>query len=126
MGNYLHRRSCLRGERGPITDLPKTSLIVLSSSSSGRVKRQSAIGAADVADQEVAHVRLTPETQLGPYKIESAIGAGGTGEVYRALDTRLHRRVAIKMLSAPIASDPVHRERFEREARAIAALNHDD
>ena len=56
--------------------------------------------------------------RLGPYEIESAIGAGAMGEVYRARDTRLDRIVAIKQLT------PEHRERFEREARAIAALNH--
>ena len=61
---------------------------------------------------------LAAGTRLGPYEIESAIGAGGMGEVYKALDTRLDRIVAIKQLT------PEHRERFEREARAIAALNH--
>lgn len=61
---------------------------------------------------------LATGTRLGPYEIESAIGAGGMGEVYKALDTRLERIVAIKHLT------PEHRERFEREARAIAALNH--
>jgi eukaryotic-like serine/threonine-protein kinase len=61
---------------------------------------------------------LKPGTQLGPYEIISAIGAGGMGEVYRARDTRLGRTVAIKIL------DKAHMERFEREARAIAALNH--
>jgi Tol biopolymer transport system component/predicted Ser/Thr protein kinase len=52
------------------------------------------------------------------------IGAGGMGEVYRAVDLRLQREVALKVLSAAKASDPVRRERFEREARAVAALNH--
>ena len=57
-------------------------------------------------------------TQFGPYRIESTLGAGGMGQVYRALDTRLHRFVALKV--AHQAFD----ERFEREARAIAQLNH--
>jgi serine/threonine-protein kinase len=61
---------------------------------------------------------LATGTRLGPYEIESVIGVGGMGEVYRARDTRLERTVAIKQLT------PEHRERFEREARAIAALNH--
>ena len=61
---------------------------------------------------------LSTGVRLGPYEIESAIGAGAMGEVYRARDTRLDRIVAIKQLT------PEHRERFEREARAIAALNH--
>ena len=62
--------------------------------------------------------------RLGPYEILSAIGAGGMGEVYRARDTRLGRMVAIKILSAHLADRAELRERFEREARAIAALNH--
>src|SRR5437016_6140147 len=56
--------------------------------------------------------------RLGPYEIVSAIGAGGMGEVYQALDTRLDRKVAIKVSARQFS------ERFEREARAIAALNH--
>ena len=62
--------------------------------------------------------------QLGPYRIVGALGAGGMGEVYRATDTRLDRTVAIKVLPGQVADDPVQRERFQREARAIAALNH--
>src|SRR6202140_1181869 len=62
--------------------------------------------------------------RLGPYEILSAIGAGGMGEAYRAKDTRLDRIVAIKVLPAHLADSPELRERFEREARAIASLNH--
>jgi serine/threonine protein kinase len=61
---------------------------------------------------------LTAGTRLGPYEILAPIGAGGMGEVYRALDTRLNRTVAIKVLNGP------HSDCFEQEARAIAALNH--
>ena len=61
---------------------------------------------------------LTPGTRLGPYEILSALGAGGMGEVYKAIDTRLGRTVAIKMLTAG------HGERIQHEARAIAALSH--
>ena len=61
---------------------------------------------------------LAPGTRLGAYEIQSLIGSGGLGEVYRARDTRLDRTVAIKQLALP------HRGRFEQEARAIAALNH--
>ena len=63
-------------------------------------------------------------TRLGPYEIESAVGAGGMGEVYRARDTRLDRVVAIKILSSDLGATSELRERFEREARAVAALNH--
>jgi serine/threonine protein kinase len=67
---------------------------------------------------------LSPGSRLGPYEILSSIGAGGMGEVYKARDTRLDRAVAIKVLPAHVASDPDVRQRFEREARAVAALNH--
>jgi serine/threonine protein kinase len=67
---------------------------------------------------------LKPGTRLGPYEIQSAIGAGGMGEVYRARDTRLDRTVAIKVLPSQFAADPQFRERFDREARAISSLNH--
>ena len=65
-----------------------------------------------------------PGKRLGPYEILSAIGAGGMGEVYRAKDTRLNRIVAIKVLPPHLADSPELRERFEREARTIASLNH--
>ena len=67
---------------------------------------------------------LVAGTRLGPYEIQSAIGAGGMGEVYKARDTRLDRTVAIKVLPTELSADPERRARFEREARAIAALNH--
>ena len=67
---------------------------------------------------------LTTGAKLGPYEILSLIGAGGMGEVYRARDTRLDRAVAIKILPAHLAAQSELRERFEREARAVAALNH--
>ncbi|MGC1188069.1 MAG: serine/threonine-protein kinase, partial [Candidatus Acidiferrales bacterium] len=67
---------------------------------------------------------LAPTTKLGPYEIVAPVGAGGMGEVYRARDTRLGRDVAIKVLPAHLADRPELRERFEREARAIASLNH--
>jgi eukaryotic-like serine/threonine-protein kinase len=62
--------------------------------------------------------------QLGPYRIEAPIGAGGMGEVYHAKDTRLDRNVAIKVLPPQWTADPQRRTRFEREARAVAALKH--
>ena len=67
---------------------------------------------------------LTPGTTLGSYKILSAIGAGGMGEVYRAQHLRLGREVALKLLPESMADTPERRSRFEREARVLAALNH--
>lgn len=67
---------------------------------------------------------LVPGTHLGPYQIQSQLGAGGMGEVYRARDTRLERTVAIKILPAHLSSDPAGRQRFEREAKTISSLNH--
>jgi eukaryotic-like serine/threonine-protein kinase len=67
---------------------------------------------------------LTSGTKLGPYEIQSPLGAGGMGEVYRARDTRLNRDVALKILPSEVAGDPDRRARFEREARTVAALSH--
>jgi serine/threonine protein kinase/Tol biopolymer transport system component len=67
---------------------------------------------------------IVPGRRLGPYEILSAIGAGGMGEVYKARDTRLDRIVAIKVLPAHLADRAELRERFERESRVVASLNH--
>lgn len=67
---------------------------------------------------------LSPGTRLGPYEILSPVGAGGMGEVYRARDTRLDRTVAIKVLSSHLSENPDLKQRFEREARTISALQH--
>lgn len=67
---------------------------------------------------------LTPHTRLGNFEIVEAVGAGGMGEVYRARDLRLARTVAIKVLPPEFARRTDRRERFEREARAVASLNH--
>ena len=67
---------------------------------------------------------LSSGTKLGPYEIQSLVGAGGMGEVYRAKDARLDRTVAIKILPASFSADPDRMQRFAQEARAAAALNH--
>ena len=67
---------------------------------------------------------LAAGTRLGPYEILAPVGAGGMGEVYRARDTRLGRTVAVKILPGQFSSDPVRRQRFEREAKTISNLNH--
>jgi eukaryotic-like serine/threonine-protein kinase len=69
-------------------------------------------------------VSLAPGTKLGPYEVVSPLGAGGMGEVYRARDPKLGRDVAIKVLPGALARDPQALARFEREARAVAALSH--
>src|SRR5499427_1021908 len=67
---------------------------------------------------------LSPGTTLGPYEIQSPLGVGGMGEVYRARDTRLERTVAIKILPQEMSRDPLRKLRFEREAKTISNLNH--
>jgi eukaryotic-like serine/threonine-protein kinase len=75
--------------------------------------------AGDAADTGATQTSVRPEnTQLGPYKIEELLGAGGMGKVYRATDTRLNRKIAVKITEAKFSG------RFEREARAISAFNH--
>jgi serine/threonine protein kinase len=63
-------------------------------------------------------------SRFGNYRVEEQIGKGGMGVVYRAIDTKLGRSVAIKVLPEECAKDPARRARFEREARLLAALNH--
>jgi Tol biopolymer transport system component len=67
---------------------------------------------------------LTEGDAIGPYRILGSLGAGGMGEVYRAVDTTLHRLVAVKVLPATLSADPERVERLEREARLLAVLNH--
>jgi eukaryotic-like serine/threonine-protein kinase len=67
---------------------------------------------------------LASGDRLGPYRVDSSLGAGGMGEVYRATDTRLGRAVAVKVLSGGHAHDPARLQRFEQEARVVAALSH--
>ena len=67
---------------------------------------------------------LQAGTRLGPYEVLSLLGAGGTGEVYQAQDTRLDRKVAVKVLAPQLASEAEFRVRFEREAKAISSLDH--
>src|SRR6202140_3575075 len=67
---------------------------------------------------------LAPSTKLGPYEIQTSLGAGGMGEVYRATDAKLGRDVALKVLPAEMAQDPERLARFGREAKALAQLDH--
>ena len=67
---------------------------------------------------------FTSGTRLGPYEVIAPLGAGGMGEVYRAMDTRLGREIALKVLPAELSGDAERLRRFEQEARAASALNH--
>ena len=69
---------------------------------------------------------LSAGQKLGHYEIVASLGAGGMGEVYRATDTRLGRTVALKLLLQEVAADPDRLQRFEREARVLASLNHNN
>jgi len=74
--------------------------------------------------ERVRHRGATPGSRLGPYEVTGSLGAGGMGEVYRGRDARLKRDVALKILPASLAADPDRLARFEREAQALAAMNH--
>ena len=67
---------------------------------------------------------IFPGVRIGPYEVIARLGAGGMGEVYKARDARLDRRVAIKILSSHLAGDAQFRQRFEREARTVGSLSH--
>ena len=67
---------------------------------------------------------LATGSRIGGYRVVAPLGAGAMGEVYRALDERLGRDVALKILPETVADDPEGRERFAREARVLASLNH--
>src|ERR1035437_5750221 len=67
---------------------------------------------------------LTPGTKLGPYEIQSPLGMGGMGEVYRATDSKLGRDVAMKVILQKFAQDTQLMSRFQREAQVLASLNH--
>ena len=69
---------------------------------------------------------LKAGTKLGHYEVVSSLGAGGMGEVYRAKDTKLGREVAIKLLLEEVSSDTERLARFEREAKVLASLNHNN
>jgi serine/threonine-protein kinase len=91
----------------------------------GNAEQFLATPALELAGREMAASRdMLIGRDIGPYQIESLLGAGGMGEVYRARDTKLHRDVAIKVLPSAVAHDRDRLTRFAREARLLAALNH--
>src|SRR5438093_10686719 len=79
--------------------------------------RDSAHRVGIIRPDPTTSMSLVPGARLGPYEIQSALGSGGMGEVYKARDTRLERTVAVKILPAQVAGDVQFRERFEHEAR---------
>src|SRR5438445_7505489 len=102
---------------------------VCSANQSLRQDVESLLASSDEArfgflQSSAVRVTLTKGTRLGDYEVQSLLGSGGMGEVYRAHDYRLDRDVAIKVLPAFLSSDPERLRRFEQEARAAAALNH--
>jgi eukaryotic-like serine/threonine-protein kinase len=94
------------------------SLLAQDASKTGTLDRPAWAGEYGLTAGGPTVTVIAPGTQLGPYKVEGLLGEGGMGKVYRGLDTRLGRAVAIKILSERFSA------RFEREARAISALNH--
>ena len=116
---YQAAKNCAPGERAALLDSTDPDI-------RARVERMLQIESrGGLLDQSPINVLADPTqtviargTQLGPYRIEARLGAGGMGEVFRARDTRLNRMVALKVSKTQFS------ERFEREARAIAALNH--
>lgn len=89
-----------------------------------RIAGHSTAGQRQCHEIMTPRMPLTPGSKLGPYEIQSQLGAGGMGEVYRAMDTRLGRIVAVKVLSESLANDADRLQRFEHEARVLSALNH--
>jgi serine/threonine protein kinase len=80
--------------------------------------------AALLETSSLGNTKLAPGTRLGHYEVLALLGEGGMGEVYRGRDTRLDRIVAVKVIPHALSSDPLRRQRFEREGRAISALQH--
>jgi serine/threonine protein kinase len=109
-------RDALLAQSDPEVRRAVEALLFHGDSSEGLLDRPAWELANGLPDSQAAEI--APGEQLGPYRVEAKIGAGGMGEVYRATDTRLHRSVAIKVSAGQFT------EHFEREAKAIAALNH--
>lgn len=99
------------------------SLLAQDLAASGPLDRPRSELATNLLDNSRV-MRLAAGTQLGPYRIEAPLGAGGMGEVYRAKDTRLGREVAIKVLAEHLIFDSAALARFRIEAKSIAALSH--
>ena len=82
------------------------------------------LAARDLAASDSFHPVMTEGALLGPYRIAGLLARGGMGDVYRAVDTRLRREVALKVMAGTKTADPQRIERFMQEARVTAAFNH--
>lgn len=108
-----------RGVLADVTpDLRREVERLLAQDSIGGILDQPAVDLLEASSERSGPTEVSPHAQLGPYRIEARLGAGGMGEVFRAIDTRLGRAVAIKTRREQFS------ERFHREARAISSLNH--
>jgi serine/threonine protein kinase len=118
-GAYL-KEAC-KGDSGLCREVE--SLLAQSNSNEGALDRPALEFAADLLSHPAAPAQLVPGKQFGAYSIEEFLGEGGMGVVYRAMDTRLKRPVAIKFLSEEFATRAAQR-RFQREAQMASSLNH--
>ena len=100
------------------------SLLATSKCDDGFLDSPAWCGAASLLEEPVASTTLASGQQLGSYEILAFLGRGGMGEVYRALDRKLNREIALKILPQAVARDPGRIERLKREARVLATLNH--
>ncbi len=99
------------------------SLLAQESSTTGILDHPAYVGVAGFEDRDSTVTPIIPGTQIGPYRIEGLLGSGGMSEVFRAVDSKFNRPVAIKFLSAHLA-DAAARHRFQREAQMASSLNH--
>src|SRR6185503_15352625 len=102
------------------------SLVKAQSKASGFMERSAMKVAAQMLaqDSSLRNQASLVGQEIGTYKIESLLGIGGMGEVYLARETKLNRRVALKILPSQFVADAERANRFEREAQALSALNH--
>jgi hypothetical protein len=119
----VQRESFVAQACGPDDELRREILALLAQPEEGEKIDHAAWEAGAHLLAESVTRELKADTTIGPYRIERSLGAGGMGEVYRAIDTRLNRAVAIKFLSERLA-DESGRRRFQQEAKTASSLNH--